>query len=388
MDINTIKKFEELESIRTHWECWQTHPNCDYEHFQLVCRLRQEVICPHVAVMNRDGQPFALILARLENSYFTPAIGYIRPFRIPAKVLTVLLDDGLMGTVDDISARRLMQYLWSLLGSGETDAVIFNQLHEDSPLLRVLLKDGPRWWCEKKPTWTTHWSMDLPKHQGVMLKSMRKNHRKRTIKKQRELELAFPGNVSWRWYDNFDDIPGLCNRLEKAAACTYQRGLSVGFENNEEYRERFALFARRKQLRAQLLEIEGRICAFMIGVIYKGVFHATETGYQPNLRKFEVGTLCFIRTIDELAEEGVKKLDFGLGDAIYKHRFGDQNWRGATVRMFAPNAKGAVLRSVLGASKAIDGAAKRLLQKAGVLDRIKTGWRRHLLAIDPEIDRK
>ena len=65
------------------------------------------------------------------------------------------------------------------------------------------------------------------------------------------------------------------------------------------------------------------------------------------MSRYEVGTLIFIRMNDELAREGVRKLDFGIGDALYKQRFGDQSWREATVWLFAPTAKGMALRSIL-----------------------------------------
>ena len=110
---------------------------------------------------------------------------------------------------------------------------------------------------------------------------------------------------------SFDDIASLCTRLDGVAGRTYQRGLGAGFFDNEEYRQRFALFARRGQLRVELLEIDGIARAFWFGIVYDGVFHSSETGYDPELREYEVGTLMFIRMSDELAREGVSRLDFG-----------------------------------------------------------------------------
>ena len=85
-----------------------------------------------------------------------------------------------------------------------------------------------------------------------------------------------------------------------------------------------------------------------------------------------------MRMVDELVREGIKKLDFGLGDAHYKQRFGNRSWREATIRLFAPSAKGLTFRSMLGLFGTLDGAARRLLQRTGFLDRLKTGWRTRL----------
>lgn len=229
--------------------------------------------------------------------------------------------------------------------------------------------------------------MDLQYEIGFLLKKLRSKHRSWLRKKQRELEFTFPGKVNWHWMREIDDVSGLCSLIESVAARTYQRGLGAGFVNDEEHRQRFTLFASRGQLRAQLLEIDGQVRAYWIGIVYQGVFHSWETGYDPDLHVFEPGTLIFLRMVDQLVLEGVRKLDFGLGDAAYKRRFGDHSWREATVRLFAPSAKGVAIRSVLGTTSMLDGVARRFLQKIGVLDRLKTGWRRRLAPADLESTR-
>lgn len=385
--IRTIKSVHELENVRDCWYSWQNHPNSDIDHFKLICRLRQAMVSPHVIVMECDGLPCFLIVARLEQTHFEPSIGYFKPIQIPAKVLTVLYQ-GLLGKENDEIAEVLIQHLWSLLVSGEVDAVVFHNLSEHSILLRDLLCNGPRWWCEKLPSWSTHWSMEVPKEPGSLLQKLRSKHRSWIRKKQRELESVFPCRISWQWMKTFDDIPGLCKRLEFVAARTYQRGLGAGFSDNEEFRQRLSLFASRGSLRVLILEIQAEVRAFWIGEVYRGVFHSSATGYDPNLREYEPGTLLFIRMVDELAIEGVRHIDFGLGDAFYKSRFGDKSWRETTVRIFAPNAIGLILRSSLGFFGLIDRIGRLLLNYTGGLDHLKTRWRRLIASTHPEPNRE
>ena len=388
MEIKTIRSLQELETVGAYWDSWQNHPNTDFDHFKLVCQLRQEAVIPYVTVIERDGKPCTLLAARLERTCFMPSIGYLKPIRIPATVLAVVYK-GLLGQENEEVSEALVRHLWSFLTSGEADAVVFHHLPEHSPLLKALLVHSSRWFCEKKPMLSGHWDMALPEADGGFLQhKVRSKHRSWIRKKQRELESAFPGKVSWRWMSSFDDVPGLCRMLEGVAARTYQRKLGAGFVDNEEHRQRFALFARRGQLRVQLLEIDGRIRAFWIGTVYKDVFHSSETGYEQDLRKYEAGTLVFIRMVDELVQEGVRKFDFGLGEALYKQRFGDQCWQEATVRLFAPTVKGIVLRSSLGFLGLLDGAGRRLLRKVGALDRLKTVWRRRLTEPGSEAEEK
>jgi len=382
--IRTIRNLEELETVRASWEKWQTHPNNDFEHFKLVCQLRKEIISPYVTAMECDGRLCALLVGRLEDARFEPSIGYFKPLRIPATTLTVLYQ-GLLGQVDEKIVQEMVRHLWSSLASGEADAVVFHGLPDDSLLRQGLLVYGSKWFCERRPHRSVHWEMVLPEEGRFLQQKMVSKHRSSIRKKQHELESAFQGKTSWYWISRFNDVLGLCARIESVAARTYQRSLGAGFIDDEDHRRRFCLFAVRGQLRMYLLEIDGKIRAFWIGTVYQDVFHSFETGYDPDLRQYEPGTLIFIRMVDELAREGVRKLDFGLGDASYKQRFGDKCWGEATFRLFAPTAKGLALRITMGLFSTADNFGRRLVQKAGVLDRLKTGWRRRLTHAKPSV---
>ena len=378
MSLKSVSSLADLDKVQVCWKAWQDNPNSDFEHFQLICRLRSEVKAPYVIVAERNGDPCALLCARLEYSSFVPRIGYFSLPRLPAVILNVLYE-GFLGDVDADVARSTFQYVWSLLASGMADAAVFNRLSEDSPLMHVLMDRAPQTWCEKRIAWTTHRSMTLMGDQGFLLKRLRSKHRSWIRRKQRELESAFPGEVIWRLLDRTADIYELCTRLELVASRTYQRGLGSGFIDDQEHRAQLSLFASRGQLRVQLLEIAGEIRAFWIGIVYGGVFYSWDTGYDPDLRDYEPGTLVFLRLTDGLVSEGVQKVDFGLGDALYKQRFGDNSWREATVRLFAPTPRGLFLRAVLAFSGLLDRTARRFLEKAGLFDRMKTGWRRRLI---------
>ncbi len=382
MSLRVINSLADLKEVKAFWETWQVNPNSDFEQFQLVCQLRREVKSPFVMVLERSGNPCGILCARLEDSFFKPRIGYFSPLKIPAVVLMVI-HEGMLGGLDAAAARRVVEHLWSLLASGKADVVTFSQLSEHSPLMRALMDHAPAWWCEKKPAWSTHRSMALENESGFLLKNMGSKHRAWIRNRQRKLESAFPGKVFWRWMSRFDDVSELCAGLEKVAARTYQRGLGAGFVDDVEHRSRLGLFAGRGQLRMQLLEIEGRIRAFWIGLVYRGVFHSWATCYDPDLQEYEPGTQVFLRLVDELAHEGVRKLDFGLGDAHYKQRFGDESWREATVTLFAPSPRGFALRSVLGFCTVVDDLSRRFLQRTGLLDRVKTGWRKRRAGGEP-----
>lgn len=376
MRVRSLRTLDELDAVRAFWERSQHHANSDLEQFRLVCSLRQEVERPLVTVVEEDdGTPIALLAGRLEHQAFEPTIGYLRLARWPATILAVI-HHGALGRLDGATAAAAVEHLRRLLRDGVADAVQFHWLDERSPLLQALRSAPSLRLCDRTPCWSTHRGMTLDHGRPFVETRLRAKHRSSLRKRQKDLDAAFPGAVRWRWLTGFDDIPGLCESLERVAARTYQRGLGAGFFDGDEYRRRFELFAARGQLRVQLLEIGGSVRAFWFGTVYDGVFHSSETGYDPELAEFEVGTLMFIRMIEALIEEGVGSVDFGLGDAFYKERFGDHSWRETPVWLFAPTAKGAAMMLMLKGSRLIDASARRLVERAGLTDRIKALWRR------------
>lgn len=377
MAIKTISTIKDLESLRSFWEEWQYHPNSDFDHFKLICQIRKNVKSPLVIIYEENGKPSALLAARIEKNYLEPSIGYFKPFRIPAILLTVIYE-GALGHISDEQANNFIDTIWKFLSAGTIDLVTFHQLRKNSRLLQALLNHPKFKKYSVDPVWAKHWVMDLPNEPGAVLQKIKSKHRSWLWNRQRKLEAAFPNRVEWHWLSYLDDIPAICRKLESVAVLTYQRALGAGFVDNEEYRQRFELFNRKGALRIQLLAIDNELKAFWIGKVYDGIFHSEATGYDPSLRVFELGNLIFMRMVDELINEGIEKFDFGFGDAHYKRRFGDYCWYETTIKLFAPTVKGKMLRSIMGSFTMVDKSCRSVLEKLGLTDRLKTKWRNML----------
>lgn len=371
MTIHSLTTLDDLGSVRDYWQASQCHANHDLAQFELVCRLRPEVLSPFVTVIDHEHQPAVLLAGRLEQTTVAPAIGYFKPVAVPARVL-VVIHEGVIGPLDDQTAELTIDYLTSLLANGVADALNFHHLGEQSPLLKALQHRRSTSLCSVSPRWITHRAMCLDKAGKTLDQAMSARHRSSMRKRLRELDAAYRGRITWRWLSSFDDMAGLCRQLEAVAATTYQRGLGVGFFDNEEYRRRFELFASRGQLRVCLLDIDGQTRAFWFGTVYDGVFNATETAYDPAYRDYQIGMLLFARMVGELAREGVRRLDFGIGDAHYKQRFADQSWRETSVWMYAPTLKGQLMKMLQGSCDLIDAAVRSILNRAGQTSRLKT----------------
>lgn len=377
MIVDTITQLENLHLLEPYWKTWQKHPNSDFDHFRLVCQLRQDTATPHIFVIKNNNDIRAIIIGRLEQSCHELTIGYLKIAKIPGQILTVLYN-GIIGELDSQASDALIQFLPLYLKSNNIDSVVFHQIQQLSPFVQQLFARYSFLFCEKKPQWSTHWAMSLSPELDFLEHKVGGKQRWKIRKRQKDLEAAYPEKIIWHWLSNIGNINDVCESLEAVAAQTYQRALGSGFANDEEHRQRFHLLNNQGALRIQILKIDGQTQAFWIGSVYKEIFYSYETGYAQSLRDYEIGTLVFVNMVNNLSKEGVKRFDFGLGDAIYKQRFGEESWQEGTVMVFAPTPKGLMLRLSFSGFRKLEKIARYLLTKIGSVDQFKTSWRRKL----------
>jgi hypothetical protein len=316
-------------------------------------------------------------VGRREKTALQSNIGYAHFPVLDATTITFIYG-GIIGELDAEGAKHIATEFDHLLRRGEADIVTVNFLPQHSALWTAL--QGLPLRSTRRLVWTTHRSLTIQPNQGFLLQQMRSKHRSSIKRKLKDFEEAFPGEIRWNWHSHVNDVPMLCGKMEDVSRTTYHRGLGAGFVDNEESRTRLALFARQGQLRALVLEVGSVPQAFWFGQVYKGVFHSAATGYTQKVRQFEVGTHLFLRMVDLLIDEGVGQLDFGLGDAQYKERFGDHAWREASNRIYAPTFKGALLWFLQGTFESIERLARAVAHRFGGTDSIKRQWRMRLQA--------
>jgi hypothetical protein len=195
---------------------------------------------------------------------------------------------------------------------------------------------------------------------------------------EKALNKDFPEKVKFKHFDMYSDIEELANDVEIIARKTYQRGLGAGFVKNAEQMQRLGFGRKKNWLRGMVLHINDKPCAFWIGSVHKNVFYSEATGYDSAYRKYELGTVVFLKLIEDLCREKVESIDFGLGDALYKSRFGDESWLEGSIRIYAPSFKGTklnLLRTILEGSAL---ATRRLVNRMGIEQHLKTLWRKKL----------
>jgi hypothetical protein len=388
MNTTVVRDFEGLERLAPIWRRLQRHPNSDFEHFSLVCKQWKDFCEPFVVLVGSWDQPKAILAARLENGEFAPKFGYLQPFKLKTRRL-MLIHGGLIGEVDSDAATALLGCLQSALANGECDLVEFCHYAESSPLLSnaQAMKSG-RLLKDRVPSWSTHRAFGIPKTSGELLQKISSKHRSWIRRKLRDLDKDFPHAWEYKGFTKNFDLKDACDELEQVARLTYQRSLGSGFASDPQSCERLKIFYDRGILRAWTLRIHGVPRAYAIGIAYNGTFHFSATGFHPEFRDHEIGTLLFLYMVDELAKEGLATFDFGLGDASYKQRFGEQEWREASYRLYPFTAKGAFIKGVSDLTVLATQVGQEVGHRFGIINKVKTAWRKRLAKRHPQKETK
>jgi CelD/BcsL family acetyltransferase involved in cellulose biosynthesis len=143
-------------------------------------------------------------------------------------------------------------------------------------------------------------------------------------------------------------------------------------------RKRLHLKAEKGWLRAYVLYIGDRPCAFWVGTLYCQEFHSDFMGYDPDYSKYSPGMYLINQVIESFcnSNEEIAAIDFGLGDAQYKEILGDVQWQDACAYVFAPTLRGLALNAMRTPIMAIDRAGRQALGRVKLLSKLKKLWRR------------
>jgi hypothetical protein len=373
--VSSATTVEGIQALRSVWEALPTHPNAEIDHYLNVVLSSPSVLRPHVTLVVRNGQPVCLAAARIETFPLKFTFGYRVLFSPVLKSLTVIYG-GMSGDLSPENCAVLVREFLRLLAAKEVDLITLTSLGVTSPMYEAATSiPGPL--CrDRTAVRNTHWRMTVPESLDAFYKSRSKKHRYWLRRIEQTLEKEFPGAVEYVTYQDPSNLDRLFADVETVAKETYQRGLNAGYKDNQTTRRILTAEAEKGRLRAHVLYLNRRPCAFWIGVRTGSVFHTHYTGYDPKCRQYEVGTILFVRMIKELcAEQGVEHIDFGFGDAGYKARFGDEHWEEATVHIFPRTVYGVTLKLLRVATSVGYVLSVGLLKRLRLLEKVKKIWR-------------
>lgn len=372
--VRVVTTPEGVEELRRVWTNLQRHPNSDIDFYSLIVNLRPGIIGPCVIVVSHDGQARTVLVGRMETGTEWVRIGYQTILKIPVRRVA-FITGGYMGEESSSVAKMLISEILKLLPQHKLDLAVLQNVRSDSLLLDIA-RTKPGWLQRDRLGETSlHWRMKVPACMADFYTQLRRNHRQHFKRLCRVLDRDFPGGIEIKTFQTEEEALQFSRDAEKIARLTYQRGLGAGFTDDMEHQKRLEFAARNGRFRGFILYVENEPKAFWGGSLYQTTLHLAWTGYAPSFRQYEVGTVLFLKMLEALGNSTVKELDFGLGSAFYKERFGDSSWQEESIYIYSTTARGIILnvsRAAVGFTVRI---TKAVLHRMKLTDRIKRRWR-------------
>lgn len=372
--IQVARTAREVEAIRDIWTSWQWNPNADIDFYLQVLRSRPEILRPHVLVLYRDGSPVAMLVGRLVLDQVEARLGYARLFRTRTRTLTFIYG-GQAGDLSRENSSILVSEVMRSLREGEADLADFRFVRTDSAFYQLLTQYPGFFTRDWFPQKQAHLKMVLPSQANKIYSGLSGKVRKNLKWQAKKLMEDFEGKARIGCFRDTEELDRMFEDVEQVAAKTYHRALGFGFVDNLEMRERVQLEAEKGWFQAYVLYLADRPVAFWIGNASDGKFYSSYLGYDDTYGRYSPGIFLITRVFEELRKEGVDEIDFGLGDAEYKRRFGNCSWEEACIDVFAPTFKGLRINALRAPAIFTERVVKKTLGKMQILPRIKRLWR-------------
>jgi hypothetical protein len=373
-DIETLTDIGDIEKIRDVWERFNIHPNSDIDFYLQLQSIREDIVRPHIFLLKENGIPVAMAVGRIESSFIPFKIGYLKIYKQRVRILNIVAG-GIMGEFDEKRSTLFINELIQTLNNKVADVAIVKHIPVDSLIMfkgkRIpsLLRRG--YFSEVR----THRTAELPGTLNSFLERFGTKQRSTLRRNEKRLRKNYPDSVILRIFKEESEVSQLCEHAESIAKLTYQRGIDSGFKFDDEHFERLNLAAKKGWLRAYILYVDEKPCAFWIGTLYKDVFHSDFIGYDATFQKYSPGMIIFLKMVEDLSEAGVTNIDFGLGDAGYKKRFADKYWEESNAYIFASTFSGLKINFIRTLVNSINYMSYRILRNDQLLEKIKKKWR-------------
>jgi hypothetical protein len=381
IEIRVARTLCEVEALREPWTAWPGHRDSDIDFYLTILQSRPEIVRPHVIALYRDGKPDTILVGRLERKPSRFRIGYLPRLGFRVRCLT-FVHGALRGNASAENTWHLLQEVMNCLRRDEADVAMLDDVSIDSPLYRLALKLPGALSRDTLPELQGHEVMTVPESIKEVLECMsahRRHELRRTAKKLQSNPVGEPRLVCYR---DPAELDHLFHDAEEIARKTYQRGLGVGFADTVRVRKRLELAALKGWLRAYLLYLGDRPCAFWIGMLYGETFVSDYTAYDPEFRQFSPGIGLVMRMIERFCNRAdgdvIAELDFGPGDAEYKAVLCTTKWLEAVVYIFSPTLRGVALKSIRTATRVVNVVARKVLTSTKLASWARRAWRGRL----------
>ncbi|MBI5687526.1 MAG: GNAT family N-acetyltransferase [Verrucomicrobia bacterium] len=372
--ISVFRTLDELDALRAAWKDLCCHCAADIDFLKTIIAQRPAFVRPHVIVFSAPGSAPAMLIGRIEQR---PWRIWLQPKETGPQPVSMLIvpEGGVLDGGNPSACKQLITEVMNNLRRGEFDVAMFGGLKTGTPLYDAVRAVPPLPCRDHGLLHVTHWLGHLPGTLDEFLRRISSAHRSIFRKKQRKLEAAHPGQVHFRSFTQPAEVEELDAAAAEIAQQTYQYRRGGSYRPSAEGKSFLQLSARNQWLRAYLLYVDKRPIAFWIGTLYRDTLRLDTTGYVQEFKEYDPGIILFLHMVGDLCKQGVKHLDFGIGESIYKSRFGDEKLETATGCMFAPTAKGVSLMALRCLRYSVENISRQCASHFGFDHPLRKFWR-------------
>lgn len=376
IQVTRLKSVDEVERLRGTWTRWHRHPNTDLDFFLTIIDCRDEVVRPHVLVVQRGDQPIAILAGRLEDVPFDLQVGYKVLLRPRVRMIRIVYGN-LLGESSAEVHEAVLEHLLNNLKADEADLVVFDYLDVESALFRAVQKDVKPWRRDGFTASNVHWRIGLSGTFDDYLRTLSKPSRKSLRRSIRRGQQVFGDQLSVRGLTRLDQLEAMLSDMEEVARKTYQRSLGVGFKHDRETRETKRLALQEGRLSSYVAYVGGAPVAFDNATRYGDTVYFDDGGYDAEYADHGFGTLLLARQIEAACQDpSIRKIDFGFGDSSYKATYCNERWDEQSIHIFAPTLKGMGLNFLRTTLSGTHHILSLVLKRIGVFERVRKLFRR------------
>jgi Acetyltransferase (GNAT) domain len=376
----TARTPAEVEAMRSSWQAFDL-PSIehDIDFFLESMRWRAIVLRPHVTLLERDHQPEALAIGRLEAARVESKFGYKVVYRPKARILA--FQPLLFRSASVEVARTVILEFVAALSHREADIALLRRIEVDSPLHRAV-REVPPWFARDHiALGETRRLLQLPESFEAFLASRSQNARGQIRNRENRVKKKYGDRLSVKVFQSPDNIDEMYADINAVASEAYQRKLGVLFPNTEEDRNAVPFALERGWFRTYILYLDAEPAAYASGFLYNKTFHYSWLGYKPAYASDRFGTFLLGRIIEDLCgDDSVEVIDYGWGDADYKRRFSNRSREHINPLIFAPTVKAVGINVIRTSIRVAATLTEEALERSGLLARVKRGlrkgWRR------------
>lgn len=218
------------------------------------------------------------------------------------------------------------------------------------------------------------WRIELPSTVDEYWTSQFKGKTRNTLRRKRKKLGDYRVDV----YTEPDQVGEFLQAATTVSEQTWQsRQLGLRVKSDDQEQRLFSALAERSEFRGHVMWLDQRPVAFVINTSHDGYLHYEETGFLPELSHLSPGTVLVSELIDDVIRSGeYHTVDFGLGHADYKQLFSNRQTQSADIWLLRNNPVTALAALLISGQDTMREAAKRVLQRSGVLRRLKKPKRR------------